>query len=138
MEVKKTKNKNASKQTEKSKSKPFEAKPENVRIINTSNKPKLGLIHNDDNKIKLIITSECELKIRQLCNMFPNTEYSGFVFYNVVSMKDDFSEGVIKAFDFFPMDIGSSGFTKFEYNPDVIRYMASKGLMGKCQYGLLH
>lgn len=93
---------------------------------------------NEKNGIKLIITSSCELKIRQLCNMFSSTEYSGFVFYTVKDMKDDFSEGIIEAFDFFPMDVGSSAFTGFEYTPDVMRYMMSKGIMGKCQYGILH
>lgn len=93
---------------------------------------------NEESGIRLVITSSCELKIRQLCNMFSSTEYSGFVFYTVKDMKDDFSEGTIEAFDFFPMDVGSSAFTGFEYTPDVMRYMMSKGIMGKCQYGILH
>lgn len=136
MEKKKSKKNNPSDNlAEKSK---FVAKPENVKTIVPSNKPKLRLVENTSSKFKLIITSDCELKIRQLCSMINSIEYSGFVFYDIVSMKDDFSEGVIKAFDFLPMDVGSSGFTKFEYTPDVIRYMMLKKIAGKCQYGLLH
>lgn len=134
MEVKKTNKKSNAKD----KKEPFVAKPENVRTINAPNTPKLKLVKNESNKIKLVITSACELKIRQLCNMFPDTEYSGFVFYTVKDMADDFTKGTIEAFDFFPMDIGSAGFTKFEYTPEVMQYMMQKGLMGKCQYGLLH
>lgn len=134
MEVKKTDKKNKVKD----KGSHFVAGPENVKTTKSPDAPNLKLVKNEENKIKLIITSSCELKIRQLCNMFPSTEYSGFVFYTVKDMSDDFSKGTIEAFDFFPMDIGSSGFTRFEYTPEVMQYMMQKGLMGKCQYGLLH
>lgn len=118
------------------KKKPFNPTPKNIVV--ESDKPKLRLVENTVNKITLVITSECEMKIRQLCSMFENTEYSGFLFYRVVSLKDDYSEGKIEAFDLLPMDIGSAGYTTFAYTPDLAKYMFAKGYMGKCYYGLVH
>lgn len=88
--------------------------------------------------VKLVIRYTCEMKIRQLCEVFPRNEYSGFLFYEVKSMKPDFSEVVIEAVDFLLMGIGDSAFTTFTYRPELIKYMAANGYIGKYQYGLAH
>lgn len=91
------------------------------------------------NTFKLIITEELERKIRYYLDRFPNTEYSGTLFYKVTgSFKDMNFE--ITAFDFILQDIGTSTYTEFNMSSDVVAYMVENPeLLGEDVYqGLMH
>ena len=102
-------------------------------------KTKLLELVKRSNTFKLIVTEELERKIRYYLDRFPNTEYSGTLFYKVTgSFKEMNFE--ITAFDFILQDIGTSTYTEFNMSPDVVAYMVGNPeLLGEDVYqGLMH
>lgn len=102
-------------------------------------KTKLLELVKRSNTFKLIVTEELERKIRYYLDRFPNTEYSGTLFYKVTgSFKEMNFE--ITAFDFILQDIGTSTYTEFNMSPDVVAYMVvNPELLGEDVYqGLMH
>lgn len=102
-------------------------------------KTKLLELVKRSNTFKLIVTEELERKIRYYLDRFPNTEYSGTLFYKVTgSIKEMNFE--ITAFDFILQDIGTSTYTEFNMSPDVVAYMVDNPeLLGEDVYqGLMH
>lgn len=86
----------------------------------------------------LIIPEEVEAKIRHLCTMVHDVEWSGVLFYTVEGSLDD---GTFKAtcVDICVMDIGTGGFTNFKDTPDIIDYRITHGLLKPGVYeGLIH
>lgn len=96
----------------------------------------LKLILDDSIKYKLTVKKPLEDKIRYLCALFPNKEYSGALFYNVHGEigNPDFE---VECVDFCLCDIGSSAYTEFETKPEVVTFMCDNDLIG-CYIGLLH
>lgn len=89
--------------------------------------------HSDD---VLVIEKSLENKIRLLCSRFPDNEWSGILFYT--KKKDKKNRCTITCKDLFLMDIGSSVYTEFELNADVINYMSSNMELLDCNTGLIH
>jgi len=79
----------------------------------------------------LNITKVLQSKIDYLITSIANCEWSGILFYNY------HSDNIINGLDVFPMNIGSSCYTEFEINQDVIAYMVDNDLVG-CKLGLIH
>lgn len=93
----------------------------------------------DMNNIKLSITSTLEGMIRFMCSKSPDLEWSGFVFYKIDKMPDSFNKVELTAFDMLVMASGTTSYTKFDYNADLIKYMKSKEYLGKpIYYGFIH
>ena len=114
-------------------------KKEKQEQKNDVDKRELYELSKVNSNISLVIRSSCELKIRQLIQMYPNTEWSGFLIYKTVTPIDEkFTTGSIEAIDLFPMDVGNSTFTNFGFSSEFTKYLVSKKLFGKCQYGLIH
>lgn len=90
----------------------------------------------DEKKFKLVVKKSLEDKIRYLCAMFPDNEYSGALFYKTSGNVGDDDFTVICE-DFCLCDIGSSTYTEFETKPEVVTYMCDNDLLG-CYIGLLH
>lgn len=90
----------------------------------------------DEVKYKLTVTKSLEDKIRYLCAMFNDREYSGALFYKVEGSFNDNSLNVV-CVDFCLCDIGTSTYTEFETKPEVISYMCDNDLLD-CYIGLLH
>ena len=65
----------------------------------------------------LNITKLLQSKIDYLITSIANCEWSGILFYNY------HSDNIINGLDVFPMNIGSSCYTEFEINQEVIAYM---------------
>ena len=85
--------------------------------------------------LDMIIPTSVEEKIRICCSQSWNTEWSGVLFF---TYKGDFDKGLqITCKDICVMNIGSSGYTEFDMNPDVISYMTNYNLLD-CQMGLIH
>lgn len=90
----------------------------------------------DEAKYKLTVTKSLEDKIRYLCAMFNDREYSGALFYKVEGSFNDNSLNIV-CVDFCLCDIGTSTYTEFETKPEVISYMCNNDLLD-CYIGLLH
>ena len=102
-------------------------------------KPKLLELIKRSSTFKLTVTEELERKIRYYLDRFPNTEYSGTLFYRVTGSFEEMNLEVT-AFDFLLQDIGTSTYTEFNMSPDVVAYMVENPeLLDKNVYqGLMH
>lgn len=96
----------------------------------------MELIENNK-KVHLDISMAAEYKIRALCSMLPNREWSGVLFYEVEGGFEDLNYMKLHVKDFMTLDIGSNVFTEFEVTPDVCAYMVDNNLLD-CQTGLIH
>lgn len=85
---------------------------------------------------KLIISSNLEKKISVCCRELPQNEWSGTLFYSIVSGKFG-KDLVLKAEDFYLRDIGSHTYTEFDDDADAFNYQVENDLMD-CIQGLIH
>lgn len=85
----------------------------------------------------LIIPKNTEVKIKNICTQIWNTEWSGILFY---TYEGSFKESNLKIIckDVFLMNIGSSAFTEFDVNPEIVEYMTEHPDLLTCQMGLIH
>ena len=86
---------------------------------------------------KLIVPSKVEEKIRYLLRKYPNTEWSGVLFYTHTGAFED-KDLVITCEDIYPMDLGNATYTDFKMNEDVASYMADNLELFNCDLGLVH
>lgn len=92
-----------------------------VQVINKpKEKAKLKLIKQKQS-YNIVIPKNVEEKIRHLCSVVHEVEWSGVLFYK---KEGSFENNNLKitCVDIFPMDIGSSGFTDFDDTPDIAAY----------------
>ena len=78
-----------------------------------------------------------EEKIRYLCRKFPSLEWSGILFYTHTG---DFENNNLEIHceDIYPMDLGSSTFTKFKNDETIASYIADNIELFNCDMGLIH
>lgn len=88
-------------------------------------------------KYTLRITKNLEDKIRLLCALSPNLEWSGVLFYTVTGEFNKENPLVITADDLCLCDIGTSAYTEFETKPEVVTYMCDNNLISH-YFGLIH
>lgn len=84
---------------------------------------------------KLIISANAEGKIRYLQERFPSTEWSGALF---ISHEEKDNVCTITAEDIYPMNVGSSVFTEFNFNEEVTSYMANHPETFEWDLALVH
>lgn len=88
---------------------------------------------------KIIIPDNMKKHIDFLHNSIGRTEWSGILFYKHTSGKiGDFKDLVFEAIDLFLMDIGTSGYTSFEYDKDIIQAYDNIPESMECLTGLIH
>jgi len=76
------------------------------------------------NKIKLILTEELLNHIDFGHKKIGNLEWSGFLLYKQeAGTFEDISSIVLKAYNFFPLDVGTSGHTEFNMTPEALDEM---------------
>ena len=85
---------------------------------------------------KLIIPERVEKMIREWCSLSPNNEWSGTLFYTVEGSFEN-KDLVLTAQDFYVLDIGTSGFTRYKVTPEICNYMIEHDLLD-CKTGLIH
>lgn len=102
-----------------------------MEVVKTS-----GNLIKSDSCFKIKVSEKLEKDIRELCRIYPGTEWSGVLFYNYTG---GFEKGnlEINAEDFLLMDIGQTTTTAFNITPDVLGYMVDKELLDY-QIGLIH
>lgn len=81
---------------------------------------KMNLVHRQSS-YKLVIPQEVEQKIRLLCREIHDIEWSGVLFYKKEGNFED-NTLVITCVDIFQMDEGSSAYTEYVMNADVVNY----------------
>lgn len=86
---------------------------------------------------KLIVPQNVEEKIRYLIRKFPSTEWSGVLFFSHEGSFEN-NDLVITCADFYPMDLGTSGWTEFQMSEEVAAYMAQNIELFDCDTGLIH
>lgn len=90
-------------------------------------------LHKAD--IQLVIPENIYYKIQQWCAHIPDKEWSGILFYKA---KGNFETSlVLTCKDFYVCNIGSSAFTSFDHDPEIIRYADEQNLLD-CYQGLIH
>ena len=107
----------------------------------TAVKPKelpIPLVNKTEGNIKVTVTEGMINKIRYICGEFPTKEWSGVLFYDIKGSLKKPNLIEIKAFDFYPLDLGSASYTEFEYSPDFAAYIARNPLLMDHQMGLIH
>jgi hypothetical protein len=88
-------------------------------------------------KVQLHLTEQFEQKCRHLCNLFPNREWSGMLFYKVRDLNKDMSLFEIDVTDFYPMSVDTAGHTDFQYEANYVPYMIANNLL-EHDKGLIH
>ena len=92
-----------------------------VQVINKpKEKAKLKLIKQKQS-YNIVIPKNVEEKIRHLCSVVHEVEWSGVLFYKKEGSFEN-NDLKITCVDIFPMDIGSNGFTDFDDTPDIASY----------------
>lgn len=69
----------------------------------------------------ILIPKKVEDKIRHLCSMVHDVEWSGVLFYKKEGTFEN-NDLKVTCVDILPMDIGTSGYTEFKDSPDVVAY----------------
>lgn len=84
------------------------------------------------------IPSDVEAKIRHLCSVVHDVEWSGTLFYKYSGSLDD-GTFEVTCVDLYVMDIGSSAYTEFKESADVISYRIANDLLDEdIMEGLIH
>lgn len=86
----------------------------------------------------MIIPTEVEAKIRHICSVIHDVEWSGVLFYTHSGSMDDGSF-VVKCEDIYVMDIGSGTYTEYKENATILDYRIQNNLLTEeIQEGLVH
>ena len=73
------------------------------------------------------IVSNVRQSFLYLCSKYPTREWSGTIFFRQIEE----SPLRLEVIDFYLNDIGSSGFTEYEYDSEIVAYGFSKGYFGE-------
>jgi hypothetical protein len=87
---------------------------------------------------KINIPEEVEAKIRYLCSVIHDVEWSGTLFYTCEGSLDD-GTFEVTCVDLFVMDIGTSSYTEYKESADIINYRVNNDLLREdIREGLIH
>lgn len=85
---------------------------------------------------KLTVTEDLEKQIRYLCKVFPNTEWSGTLFYTYEGSFEN-NNLHLYAKDFYLQDIGNGTYTEYKNDATLAGYMVENDLLD-CEMGHCH
>lgn len=86
----------------------------------------------------MIIPTEVEAKIRHICSVVHDVEWSGVLFYTHSGNMDDGSF-IVKCADIYVMDIGNGTYTEYKENATILDYRIQNNLLTEdIQEGLIH
>ena len=93
---------------------------------------------SSDEHFRIFIPKEVESKFRTLCELSPELEWSGVLFYTIMGSFED-KNLEVHCKDFFLMDQGTKVNTEINYNtPEIAAYMAQNLELLDCYQGLCH
>lgn len=100
---------------------------------------KLKELRLNDKKIKLIISKNLQSEILYLHNVVGDIEWSGPVFYKVISGDINCPESlVLKAECLFPYNVGTSSYTEYEFGPEIIDLYVNNPETKNMKWGNIH
>lgn len=86
----------------------------------------------------MIIPHDVEAKIRHICSVIHDVEWSGVLFYSYSGSIED-KDLVITCKDIYVMDIGSGTYTEYNEHPSIIDFRIQNNLLENgIQEGLIH
>lgn len=93
---------------------------------------KKSLTHLEmSSKIKLMIPKKVGDQIKYLCDKISQVEWSGVLFYSVKGNINDPENMVLTTEDILLMDKGSSGYTEYNLDKDVMLHWSKLGITNK-------
>lgn len=98
----------------------------------------LPLVKGSEEKFELILTEELLDKIKYLCAEFPTREWSGVLFYEYEGDVSNIEDLKLKAFDLYPLDLGTATYTEFSHSADFAGYIARHPELMDARQGLIH
>jgi hypothetical protein len=108
-------------------------------VLNSSKTIKtLPKIINQAEKFKLILSEDVLNKIKYICSVFPDKEWSGVLFYKTTGSMQDIENLIIEVVNLYPLDLGTGGFTSFEYNDEYNKYIVRNLHMLDYKQGIIH
>ncbi|HEU4607136.1 MAG TPA: hypothetical protein VFS31_03435 [Chitinophagaceae bacterium] len=83
------------------------------------------------------VSENVRLQVDYLCKRVWQNEWSGIVFY---STEGKFATPQFKCLleDVFPMNVGNSAFTSYDFNVDVVKYLKAHPKLHSCKIGHIH
>ena len=105
--------------------------------VNKTAIPQLPQLVEGHASYKMLVPAKVEAKIRYLIRKYPNTEWSGILFFTYDGTFEN-NDLVITCQDIYPMDLGTSGWTEFKMSEEVAGYMAENIELFECKLGLVH
>lgn len=110
----------------------------NTQKVQKLEKPLPPLIKGSEETFTLNLTESILDKIVYLCREFPTKEWSGVLFWNFEGSLEDIQSLKVKAFDFYPLDLGSATYTEFSHSPKFAGYIAKHPELMDARMGLIH
>lgn len=93
----------------------------------------------DLSDFKLVISTEAQAEIDELCTKISNTEWSGTVFFTISGDTTNMKDLTITVVKIFLQDIGSSTYTEYEFTPEFANFLAiNPELMSNTISGHIH
>ncbi len=86
----------------------------------------------------LIIPAIARAKINYLCREINKVEWSGMLFYSLSGDGEDVSNITCVLKDIYPMHKGSSGYTEYEYNEQIVEVMSNNPELMEYRVGHIH
>jgi hypothetical protein len=86
----------------------------------------------------LIIPAIVRAKINYLCREINKVEWSGMLFYSLSGDGEDVNNITCVLKDIYPMHKGSSGYTEYEYNEQIVEVMSNNPELMEYRVGHIH
>ncbi len=86
----------------------------------------MDIIELKNKKIPLYISDKLRNQIQYLCTMIPDVEWSGILFHDIEGNTDDIANVKLHAQEVLPMNMGTSGYTEYDYDEAYVKHLKSK------------
>lgn len=91
-----------------------------------------------ESKIPVVVPKKVRNKITYLCQVIPNIEWSGVLFYEVHGSIKNFGDMKIVLKDVYPMDVGDAASTGFEHDEKLVEYRMNNPKSFGHKIGMIH
>ena len=102
-------------------------------------KPEKPKLRAGTGEFRLTISDTASKKINELCAEIRNIEWSGTLFYKVISGNiNDIANLHIEVIDLYLQDIGNAGYTEYEYEAEYANFLANNLELMDAYAGHIH
>jgi hypothetical protein len=89
-------------------------------------------------KIEVLVLNKVKAQMEYLCQVFPNLEWSGILFYKTEGCITEPENYYIELIDILPQNLGSSAYTEFSIGEDYIDFLEKNPELEDCMFGSIH